>query len=213
VLDDLGIETVDAIVADLGASSNQIDDPRRGFSFQADGPLDMRLDDRLTENAADLVNRLRESELADLIYQYSQERFSRRIAKRICAARRARRITSTAHLAHVVASAMGVDPGSRASRIHPATRTFLALRAAVNREMSCLGSLLDQAPHRLSRGGRVAVISFHSTEDRVVKKDFLKHRSEGVYKVVTKKPITAGSMERRTNPRARSAKLRVAERT
>ena len=213
VLAELKIDEVDVILADLGPSSNQIDDPQRGLSFQADGPLDMRLDPDNPTTAADLVNGLPESELADLIYNYSQERLSRRIARRIHLARRERRITRTSHLAQIVAAAMGVDPSSRRSRIHPATRTFLALRMAVNRELECLAALLDAAPSRLAAGGRIAVISFHSVEDRVVKRDFLRRRTEGVYELVTRKPIVATADERTENPRSRSAKLRVARRT
>jgi 16S rRNA (cytosine1402-N4)-methyltransferase len=213
VLDERGIDHVDAILADLGTSSNQIDDPRRGFSFQADGPLDMRLDDRTSTTAADLVNAMNETELADLIYQYSQERLSRRIARGICRARREQRITTTLRLARVVCSSMGADPTSHRHGIHPATRTFLALRAAVNAEDDVLMQLLAKAPDRLAPGGRIAVISFHSTEDRMVKSDFRRRRADGVYEVVTRKPITASPAERDANPRARSAKMRVARRT
>ncbi len=208
-----GAQQVDGILADLGLSSNQLDDPDRGFSFLGDGPLDMRIDRRMEQSAVELVNRLSERELADLIYANSQERFSRRIAKRICRARHGARIRSTRKLAEVVASAMEVDPGSRRSKIHPATRTFLALRMAVNDELGNLRSLLSEAPEWLAPGGRIGVISFHSVEDREVKIDFRKRSGEGVYSIVNKRPVIAEPDERTANPRSRSAKLRVAERT
>ncbi len=212
-LDQLGIDKVDVILADLGLSTDQLLDETRGLTFLASGPLDMRLDDRQRETAADLVNSLNERELADLIYGYSQERASRRIARRICQVRRQQRIQTTAELVKIVCSALGVSAESRPGRLHPATRTFLALRMAVNREIENLTALLEQAPTRLSPGGRIAVISFHSGEDRVVKRDFLAHQRLGVYVLKTKKPICPSSEEVRFNPRSRSAKLRVAMRT
>jgi len=213
ILEELGGERVDVILADLGTSSSQLDDPSRGLSFQSDGPLDMRLDDRSTTTAADLVNRLREEELADLIYHYGQDRASRRIARRICQARHRRRLTRTSELAAAVASAVGVDPDSRKSKIHPATRTFQALRVAVNGELEALDRLLECAPRCLRPGGRIGVISFHSLEDGRVKRDFQRRKNEGLYRVVTKKPVIADPQERQANPRSRSAKLRVAVRT
>jgi len=219
VLNELGIPGVHAIVADLGVSSNQLLDPSRGLSFAEDGPLDMRLDDRLPTTAADLINALPERELADLFYFNAQERFSRRIAKRICQERRNARIRRTAELARIVCSAIGVDPHCRKARIHPATRVFLALRMAVNREIPQLESLLEQAPECLlppggggEGGGRIAVISFHSVEDGTVKRDFRRREAAGQYCVVTRKPIVPDADEIRRNPRARSAKLRVAQR-
>ena len=212
-LAEVGAARVDVILADLGVSSMQLDNPSRGFSFSTDGPLDMRMDKGLGTTAADLVNRLRESELADLIYQNSQERLSRRIARRICAARREGRITRTRQLADLVASAVGVDPSSRRSKIHPATRTFQALRIAVNNELDSLEALLDCAPGCLKAGGRIGVISFHSLEDGRVKANFRRNKAAGLYEVVTKKPVTADREERQANPRSRSAKLRVAIRT
>lgn len=208
-----GVERIDRILADLGLSSNQLDDPERGFSFQGDGPLDMRMDRGQELCAVELVNRLGERELGDLLYFNAQERFSRRIAKEICRARRHARIRSTGKLAEVVASALHVDPESRRSKIHPATRTFLALRMAVNQEMESLRGLLAQAPRVLAAGGRIGVISFHSVEDREVKVDFRKRAQEGLYSIMNKRPVVAGSEERQRNPRSRSAKLRVAERT
>ncbi len=213
VLDAAGISAVDVVLADLGVSSMQLGDPERGFSFAADGPLDMRMDDRLEGRATDLVNSLGERQLADLIYHYSQERFSRRIAKRICRVRRDGRITTTRQLADVVCKALGVVPHSRRSKIHPATRTFQALRIAVNDELDALEKLLEQAPQYLKPGGRIGVIAFHSLEDGMVKRDFRRRKAAGVYEIVTKRPVVAGEEERISNPRARSAKLRVARRT
>lgn len=213
VLARLGVERVELMLADLGFSSNQMDDPQRGFSFQRDGPLDMRLDPSQRLTACELVNRLTESELADLIYERGQERHSRRIAKRICQARRSGRLNSTVGLAKLVASAVGVDPSSRRDKIHPATRTFLALRLAVNEELENLKTLLSKAPGLLRADGRLAVISFHSLEDGLVKADFRRREAEGLYRIVTKKPVLASPVERRQNPRSRSAKLRVVERT
>ncbi len=206
------IAPVVGILADLGVSSNQISDPLRGLSFDVDGPLDMRLDRRQKTTAADLVNTLGEGELSDLIYLQAQERHSRRIAKRICQVRRQIRLNSTVQLARLVATAMGEDPDSHRSRIHPATRTFMALRMAVNGETQALGRLLEAAPRCLAAGGRIAVISFHSVEDRAVKENFKAMSAAGCYDVLTKKPWTATDEELAANPRSRSAKLRAARR-
>jgi len=213
VLSELTVDGVDVLLADLGVSSTQLDDPTRGFSFREDGPLDMRLDPRLTDSAMDLVNRLKERELGDLLYYNSQELASRKIAKRICAVRRDGRINTTAELVGIIADAMGVDPLSRKSKIHPATRTFMALRMAVNDEIPCLERFLSAAPDVLRPGGRIGVIAFHSVEDKPVKNDFRQRKAEGIYHILTKKPIVAGFEERRANPRSRSAKLRVAQRS
>lgn len=211
VLSAMEFGKVDILLADLGVSSTQLDDVQRGFSFQTDGPLDMRLDPTIKETAADLVNRLKERELADLLYYNAQETASRRIARRICDARRDKRITTTGRLVSVIASALGIrDPSSRKSKLHPATRTFQALRMAVNDESAKLQSLLDQAPDLLRPGGRIGVISFHSVEDKPVKLDFRKRKTQKIYDIVTKKPVVACDEERRSNPRSRSAKLRVA---
>jgi 16S rRNA (cytosine1402-N4)-methyltransferase len=210
VLDLLGVAHVDLILADLGVSTDQLLDASTGLSFTEDGLLDMRLDDRLETTASDLVNRLSERELSDLIWHSSQERFSRRIAKRICQVRREGRIKTTLQLVRIVCSALGVSLQSHRSKIHPATRTFLALRIAVNEEIESLKALLAAAANRLAPGGRIAVISFHSGEDRIVKKDFLNRRRNGAYEILTKKPINPTSEEVRRNPRSRSAKLRVA---
>ena len=213
VLAQAGIDGVDVLLVDLGISSAQLGDPARGFSFQSDGPLDMRMDERLGDKASDLVNRLGERDLADLLYYNANERASRRIAKAICRARRDQRITTTTRLVAIVAQALGVDPKSRRSKIHPATRTFQALRIAVNDELGALTELLEKAPRCLNPGGRLAAISFHSLEDRLVKRAFQQGRADGLYEIATTKPVVAGEDERRMNPRSRSAKLRVAVRT
>lgn len=210
VLAELGLEAVDVILADLGVSSVQLDDSARGLSFLHDGPLDMRLDLRQGTKASDLVNSLPESALADLLFDLAQESHSRKIARRICRARHDRRIRTTGELADIVA---GAAPGGVRGKIHPATRTFLALRVAVNDEVSNLERLLDKVPRLLRPGGRVAVISFQSTEDRLVKRSFQRGKRAGVYRIRTPKPIVADQRERAENPRSRSAKLRIAERT
>ena len=212
VLAELGVQRVDVMLADLGLCSTQLDDRSRGFSFMGDGPLDMRMNPELDRTAADIVNELKERDLADLIYHNAQERASRRIAKAICYVRREGRIITTAQLVRVVASALRVDPNSRKSKIHPATRTFQALRMAVNDEVTELATLLATAPDVLSTGGRFGVISFHSVEDKPVKTDFRARGGEGVYRIITKRPVSADEEERLANPRSRSAKFRVVER-
>ena len=200
--------TVDGILADVGVSGLQLDDGARGFSFQADGPLDMRMDPRGERTAEQVVNHLDERQLADVIYEFGEERRSRRIARAIC---RSRPIRSTAHLADVISAA--ARPMNQAERrIHPATKTFQALRIFVNRELEDLQALLKAAPRILKPGGRVVVISFHSLEDRIVKDAFREGSKEGYFSVLTKKPVTATDLESDRNPRARSAKLRAAER-
>ena len=199
--------TIDGILADIGVSSLQLDDAARGFSFQADGPLDMRMDPRGERTAEQVVNHLDERQLADVIYEFGEERRSRRIARAIC---RSRPIRSTAHLAEVI-SAAARPMNSEQRRIHPATRTFQALRIFVNRELEDLQALLKAAPRILNPGGRVVVISFHSLEDRIVKDAFREGSKEGYLSVLTKKPVTATELESDRNPRARSAKLRAAE--
>jgi len=213
VLRGLGTPKVNAMLADLGVASTHLDNAERGFSFQQDGPLDMRMDPRLTMTAADIVNRMKDRELGDLIYFNSQESAARRIAQRICEARRDARITTTGRLADIIASAVGVNPESRKSKIHPATLTFQALRMAVNEEIGRLTDLLRMAPAHLHSGGRFAIIAFHSTEDKVIKLDFRARKSEGVYQILTKKPLIADEEERRNNARSRSAKLRAVVRT
>lgn len=211
VLAELRISLVHGLLADLGFSSNQLEDPARGLSFERDGPLDMRLDRDSGPTAADLVNSLPEGELADLLYVQADERASRRISRRICQARRQGRIQSTGQLAGLVAAALGRGPSALRGRIHPATRTFLALRMAVNREPENLRALLKAAPRCLAPGGRIAVISFQSREDRIVKEAFRSMAGEGVMRLLTRKPVRPGDDEVRANPRSRSAKLRVAE--
>lgn len=211
VLSQQGVNRVHLILADLGFSSAQMEDADRGLSFQTPMPLDMRLDDRLNTTAADFVNKLSQTELADLIYEYGQDRASRRIARFIVQQRSVKKLTTTTELAQVVCRALKQSP--RPGRIHPATRTFQALRIAVNEEMDNLDKLLGQAPNLLLPGGYIAIISFHSLEDGRVKRNFLKNKEDGVYEILTKKPIMALPQEVAKNPRARSAKLRIARRT
>jgi 16S rRNA (cytosine1402-N4)-methyltransferase len=205
VLSDLGLQGVDGVIADLGVSSMQLDQPERGFSFRAAGPLDMRMrqDDETT--AEEIVNGLEEKQLADLLYHYGEEHDSRRIARAIV---RARPIRDTAHLATVVAGAR--KHGGR-QRLHPATKTFLALRIAVNRELEELGQFLRGLPATLSPGGKCVVLSYHSLEDREVKHAFADLARNGGFKVLTRKAVQASEEEVHGNPRARSAKLRAAE--
>jgi 16S rRNA (cytosine1402-N4)-methyltransferase len=218
-LKELGWDEVDGILLDLGASSIQFDTPERGFSFMQDAPLDMRFGPHIPQTAADLVNKLSERELADLIYRYGEERDSRKIARAIV---KSRPLHTTRELVAVIES---VYP-RRGDRIHPATRTFQALRIAVNEELASIEEVLPQAVAGLRPGGRLAVISFHSLEDRIVK-EFLRSQSrdlinppyERIYeeerkatlKEVNRKPITPSEEEIKDNPRARSAKLRIAE--
>ena len=201
------VGTVGGILADIGVSSLQLDNAARGFSFQAEGPLDMRMDPRSERTAEQVVNHLDERQLADVIYEFGEERRSRRIARAIC---RSRPIQSTAQLADLVSAA--ARPMNQAERrIHPATRTFQALRIFVNRELDDLKALLKAAPRILKPGGRVVVISFHSLEDRIVKDAFREGAQAGYFSLLTKKPVTATEEESDRNPRARSAKLRAAE--
>jgi 16S rRNA (cytosine1402-N4)-methyltransferase len=202
--------SLDGLLADFGMSSLQLDDAARGFSFQAEGPLDMRMDTRSGDTAEQVVNQAGEKELADLIYEFGEERRSRRIARAIV---RARPITTTAQLAQVVsAAAPAMKPKKGRHTIHPATRTFQALRIRVNHEVEEIEALLRTAPQLLKRGGRLVVISFHSLEDRPVKDALRLGAQQGVWQVLTRKPVTAGELETETNPRSRSAKLRAAER-
>ncbi|HZN69671.1 MAG TPA: 16S rRNA (cytosine(1402)-N(4))-methyltransferase RsmH [Tepidisphaeraceae bacterium] len=215
VLKEVGRPAVDGILADLGLSTNQLFDPHYGLSFAQPMPLDMRIDPRLTRTAADLVNSMRENDLANVLYELAQERYSRRIARKIGEARRLSPIKSTDRLAELVRSAIprtgNPRRGGAPETIDPATRTFLALRIAVNREVENLAALLERSPRALSSGGRLAVISFQSTEDRVVKQAFRSAEAAGLLKVLTKKPVTPTDEEVAANPRSRSAKLRVAE--
>jgi len=197
---------VDGLLADFGVSSLQFDEAHRGFSFQADATLDMRMNPRVGATAEQVVNQAGEKELADLIYEFGEERRSRRIARAIV---RSRPVTTTAQLARIVAGAAGTMKGER---IHPATRTFQALRIYVNAELSEIEALLAAAPEVLRPGGRLVAISFHSLEDRRVKDALREGARQEVWEVLTRKPLTAEAEETDRNPRARSAKLRAAER-
>lgn len=205
VLDDVGVAQVDGVLLDIGLSSDQLADAERGFSFTADGPLDLRFDVSEGKPAAELVNRLGEQELADLIFRYGEERHSRRIARAVVERRRDRPFATAAELADVVRRVVPHSPDAR--RIDPATRTFQALRIAVNDELGALETFLRDAPQCVRPGGRVGIISFHSLEDRIVKEAF---RDDPRWTPLTKKPVTATEQEMAANPRARSAKLRVA---
>ena len=206
VLSQLEITAVDGIVLDLGLSSDQLADVSRGFSFDAPGPLDLRFDPTVGEPAWELIQRLGETELADLIYRYGEERHSRKIARRIVERRTDKPIRTAGDLAALVRHAV---PPSRGERIDPATRTFQALRIAVNDELGALGDALARYPGCLRAGGRLAVISFHSLEDRMVKEAF---RDDPRYQNLTRKPLRPSEVEVARNPRARSAKMRVAAR-
>jgi 16S rRNA (cytosine1402-N4)-methyltransferase len=243
VLGTLEIDAVDGVLADLGFASNQVDDPARGLTFKDDGPLDMRLDPGATVTAERLVNTLGEAELADLIYEFGEERLSRRIARKIVEQRQREPITTTSGLAELVrrayprprnkgprnkgprskaprhAGSGGLKrpggpggSGGRGKRIDPATRTFMALRIAVNDELGALDGLLTGLPGLLKPGGRAAIISFHSLEDRRVKRAFAGLGRDAGFTVLTRKPVTAGDDEAQENPRSRSAKLRGIQR-
>ena len=219
----LGIDKVHGLLLDLGVSSFQLDVAERGFSFQHDGPIDMRMDQTQGQTAADLVNTATEQELADIIYRYGEERASRRIARAIVEARATVRIETTAQLAGIVGRAKG---GRKGKKIHPATKTFQALRMAVNEELASIEQVLGEMVGRLAVGGRIVVLTFHSLEDRLVKQFFNRHvpREEslqqgGVRRIyeeppvkwIWKKPLKASKEEQTINPRSRSAKLRVVE--
>jgi 16S rRNA (cytosine1402-N4)-methyltransferase len=208
IADDQRPQTIDGLLVDLGMSSLQLADAARGFSFQAGGALDMRMNPQSELTADQVVNHFDERELADVIYEFGEERRSRRIARAIV---RSRPIRDTAHLADVIsAAARPMNPAER--RIHPATRTFQALRIFVNRELDDLRALLEAAPQVLKPGGRLVIISFHSLEDRIVKDALREGVKRGQYRLRTKKPVTATEEEIDRNPRSRSAKLRAAER-
>lgn len=206
ILQELDLPAVDGILLDLGLSSDQLADDARGFSFHSDGELDLRFDPTSGRPAWELLQRIRAEELADLIYEFGEERYSRRIAREIVAARQRSPLRSAAQLADLVRH---VVPRSRGDRIDPATRTFQALRIAVNGELDALSQLLRQLPDCLRPGGRAAFISFHSLEDRIVKQAF---RGDARWEPLTKKPIWPGDDETARNPRSRSARLRVATR-
>lgn len=202
-----GFQTIDGLLLDLGVSSLQLDMGERGFSFQVDAPLDMRMDRRQTETAAKLVGRLSKEDLADIFYNYGEERQARRIAAHLVEARKKCPVETTRQLAELVAES--IPRRYHPKKKHVATQVFQALRIAVNRELDNLVRILTDAPSVLVSGGRLCVITFHSLEDRIVKQAFANNPA---YKVVTKKPVVPSDNEVRGNPRARSAKLRVAER-
>jgi 16S rRNA (cytosine1402-N4)-methyltransferase len=207
VLDALAIDHVDRVLLDVGLSSDQLADEARGFSFDSDGPLDLRFDPTEGEPAWRMINRMRPESLADIIHEFGEERFSRRIARRIAAVRGKEPIKTSREFARVVMSA--IPRQYPPPRIHPATRTFQALRIAVNQELKSLRIALERIPTRLTPGGRLAVISFHSLEDRLAKEAF---RNRQVWENLTKSPVEAGNEEVLRNPRSRSAKLRVGQR-
>ena len=198
--------SADGVLADLGMSSLQLADAARGFSFQAEGPLDMRMDPHEERTADQVVNHMREEDLANVIYEFGEERRSRRIARAIV---RARPIRNTAHLAQVISAALR---SMNRERIHPATRTFQAIRIFVNRELDDLKALLAAAPRVLKPAGRMVIISFHSLEDRIVKDATREGTHSGTYRLLVKKPVLAAEEEIDRNPRSRSAKLRAVER-
>lgn len=208
----------DMLLADLGFASSQMDDPLRGFSFREDGPLDMRLNPLQRTTAAEIIARSSEQDLADMIFHLGEDPFARRIARKLAHARKERPIDTTAALAQLVREAYG--PRARASRMDPSTRTFMALRIAVNNELGALESLLTSIERGtrdvigdssgwLNRGARIGIISFHSLEDRMVKRGFASLVAKGVAEILTKKPVTAGEREIEANPRTRSAKFRA----
>lgn len=221
----LGIQSVDGMLFDLGVSSHQLEAAERGFSFRQDAPLDMRMDQSQPVTARELVNTLSERRLAEIIRDFGEERWAKRIAKFIVDRRARGPIETTRELADIVRAA--IPAGARTEHIHPATRTFQALRIAVNRELEVLQAGLDQAIHLLAKGGRVVALSYHSLEDRIVKETFSKYAgkcacppglpvcacgAEKVVKILTRRPVVPSEDEIRSNPRARSAKLRAAER-
>jgi len=209
VLTDHGIGSVHGIVFDLGLSSLQLDAPDRGFSFRhGEAPLDMRADPTTGHTAAELIARASERQLADVLWEYGDERRARRIARAVCRARRREPIRTAGQLAAVVERAAG----GRRGRIHPATRTFMAVRVWTNRELPNLEQALTSVRDLVRPGGRVVVISFHSKEDRIAKTVFRAQAREGVWELLTRRPVVPSADERRANPRARSAKLRAVER-
>lgn len=212
ILKELEIKKIDGILFDLGISSYQLSEPERGFSFQYDGPLDMRLDRTSYISAYDLVNNLNEEEISSLLWTFGQERWHNRIARFLVEERQKQAITTTEQLSSIVIKAIPAKYRYRHYRIHPATRTFQAMRIAVNRELETLETAIDKAVGLLDTSGRICVICFHSLEDRIVKFGFRKAASMGLIKIITPKPLTPTETEVRENPLSRSSKLRAAER-
>lgn len=212
VLDRLGQPQVDHVLLDLGVNSAQLEDPARGFSFDRDGPLDMRYDRSQKLTAADLVNGLTERELSDLLYEHGEETLSRKVARRICEIRRDARITTTRALSAAVASAFAAAGKGEDRKTNPATRVFQALRIVVNRELNNLDRFLARVTGRINTGGVLAIIAFHSLEDGAVKRFFRDARAAGTFQPLTATPLTPDEVERRDNPRSRSAKLRAGRR-
>lgn len=203
----LGYEAVDGILLDIGVSTMQLKSEGRGFSFMKDEPLDMRMDKNQELSAKEVVNSYREKDLANLIFEFGEERFSRRIAKAIVNERRKKRIETCTELASIIENSL-----KGRGRIHPATKTFQALRIEVNKELDELSAGISSGADMLNTGGRICVLSYHSLEDRIVKNAFKKLASEGIFHIITKKPLVPSRQEIRSNPPSRSAKLRVAER-
>jgi len=212
VLNNLGIENIDGIVFDLGISSYQLHDAQRGFSFQEEGPLDMRLDKSSYICAYDLVNNLNENEISQMLWNFGQERWHNRIAHLLVQERRNEPISTTKQLANLVMRAIPHRYRRSYYRIHPATRTFQAVRIAVNRELEILESAIKKAVDILRKQARICVISFHSLEDRAIKHTFRALKADGLIDIITAKPLTPGSGEIEANPSSRSSKFRVAER-
>ncbi len=211
VLKELQIDVIDGILFDLGISSYQLMNPERGFSFQEEGPLDMRLDRESYISAYDLINNLNEDEISNLLWSFGQERWHNRIAHRLVQERERHPISTTSELREIVMQSIPMRFRRQHYRIHPATRTFQAVRIAVNRELEVLESALDKAMAALTPGGRICVISFHSLEDRIVKHKFRGAASEGKIELLTKKPIQPAEEEAARNPSSRSSKLRAAQ--
>lgn len=211
ILKDLNVKSVDAILFDLGVSSYQLENPKRGFSFQNEGPLDMRLDRDSYISAYDLVNNLNEEEISTLLWNFGQERWHNRIARLLVRERQRHPIATTLELANIVVRSIPHRYSHRHYRIHPATRTFQAVRIAVNRELETLEAAINKAISALGKKGRICVISFHSLEDRVAKLSFRQASASGLIKIITPKPLTPGRAETEVNPSSRSSKLRVAE--
>lgn len=211
ILKTLNIKKVDGILFDLGISSFQLEDPRRGFSFQSEGPLDMRLDRNSYISAYDLVNNLNEEEISTMLWNFGQERWHNRIARLLVSEREKQPIATTSQLANIVVRSIPSRYRHRYYRIHPATRTFQAVRIAVNRELETMEIAIDKAVEAMAKKARICIISFHSLEDRVAKFSFRKYAAEGLIDIITPKPLTPQVSEVEANPSSRSAKLRVAE--